>query len=120
MVVNRVAFAAFVAVALTFGLAGCSAQFELADTFTDAAEDQGYNCTDTVPPQESVREMVTCQSADGRVLLVAFDNGEALKFGEGIFTSGESEEQSSVVYGDRWLIVGSNDSDVTTLAEAVK
>lgn len=120
MVVNRVAAAALTAGALVFGLAGCAGQVELASTFTDAAEDHGYNCTDTVPPQEAVREMVTCQSTDGRVLLVTFDDDTALRASEGAFTSGGSEDQRSVVYGNRWLVVGSNDSDVTDLAETLE
>lgn len=43
MVVKRIALAALVAGALVFGLAGCTGQLELANTFTDAAEDHGYN-----------------------------------------------------------------------------
>jgi hypothetical protein len=109
-----------VAGALAFGLAGCTGQLELANTFTDAAEEHGYNCTDTVPPQEAVREMVTCQSPAERVVLVTFEDGAALKASEGAFTSGGSDAQRSVVYGDRWLVVGSNDSDVTELAEMLE
>ncbi|WP_133163788.1 hypothetical protein [Cryobacterium zongtaii] len=120
MTVERIASAALGAGALVFGLAGCTGQLELANTFTDAAEDRGYNCTDTVPSDDAVREMVTCQSSDGRVLLVTFDDGTALRASEGAFTSGGSEAQSSVVYGDRWVVVGSNDSDVTELAETLK
>lgn len=64
--------------------------------------------------------MVTCQATDDRVLLVTFDDGAALRASEGAFTSGGSEALSSVVYGDRWVVVGSNDSDVTELAKTLE
>ena len=113
ILVQRFRSAALVA-AITIALVGCSGDSGgEAGTFVDSAEAAGLRCVETVPPEDDVVVLRTCQGADSvSVSLTVFASEEARSKSE----TGVDPESTYVGHG-RWLIVGDDPEIVNSLAD---
>lgn len=98
-------------------LAGCASSTAIShDDFIEAAADAGYRCTATAPNDERVTTITTCRNADDKeTLLVVFDSSDDVQGGDLMFY----QDGDEIVYGDDWIVVGDDKSDVDVLATIV-
>lgn len=100
---------------LAIALVGCSTPADVEDHFWHLAENVGYRCHPTVPPSESAERIVTCR-ADGpkELSFVVYRDEAARKRGEGQFAT---HDVTVSRFDGRWILYGSEPSDVDRLAD---
>lgn len=98
-------------------LAGCASSTAIShDDFIEAAADAGYRCTSTAPNDERVTTITTCRNADDQeTLFIVFDSSDEVQGGDLMFY----QDGDEIVYGDDWIVVGDDKSDVDVLATIV-
>lgn len=97
-------------------LTGCAPSTMSQDDFITAAADVGYRCTSAVPSDERIKELTTCQNDNGQEsVFVVFDSSDDVQGGDLMFY----QDGDEIVYGDDWIVVGDDKSDVDVLATIV-